>query len=60
MATDNRRILRGVRIGAETVTDPDKLDEMATPAEIAYLKTKGYIEGNFRGTKKAKSEETKQ
>jgi hypothetical protein len=54
---DNRKILRGVRIGAETVTDPDKLDRLATPQEIKYLQSKGYIEGSFKGTPRAAADE---
>jgi hypothetical protein len=55
--SDDRRIVRAVRVGTETVTDPDKLDRMATPQEIKRLLAKGHITGPFKGT--AKVEESK-
>jgi len=57
MTTDNRKILRSVRVGNETITDVDKLDEAATPEQIARLKKNGDITGNFKGTKRAASKD---
>jgi hypothetical protein len=53
---DDRKILRGVRVGSETVTDPDRLDRLATPQEIKYLQSKGYITGSFKGTPRVAAE----
>jgi hypothetical protein len=53
---ESREILRGVRIGSETITDPDKLERLATPQEIKYLLSKGYIAGPFKGTPRAAAE----
>lgn len=52
---DNRRILRGVpvpvneRLRTYAPGEEDELDEVLTPRQVAYLKARGAIEGDFTG-----------
>lgn len=42
---DERKILRGVRMGRELYTDVDELAEVATPEQLEELSAKGYVSG---------------
>lgn len=42
---DERKIMRGVRMGRETYTDVDELMEAATPEQLEDLSARGYISG---------------
>jgi hypothetical protein len=46
---DNRKIVRGIRIGTETVTDADRLESLLTAGQIASLAARGHVTGNFKG-----------
>jgi len=42
---DERKILRGVRMGRELYTDVDELQEVASKEQLEELSAKGYITG---------------
>ena len=58
---DNRKIVNGVRVGNETVTDIDKLQEAMTPEMHKRLTETGAITGDWNdGSSKAEQAATKE
>lgn len=45
---DNRKIIHGVRVGAEVITDVDKLAEVLTPEMLEHLTKSGSITGDWK------------
>ncbi len=54
---DTRKINQGVRVGKETITDPDKLEEVMTPEMQKRLEESGAIEGDWKSKGKKKDKE---
>lgn len=52
MANSDRKIIRGVRIGATAYVpgQEDELDALLSPGEVERLSGKGYIEGKWSGS----------
>jgi hypothetical protein len=52
MANSDRKIIRGVRVGATTYVagKEDELDALLTADEVKRLSDKGYIEGKWSGS----------
>lgn len=61
MANSDRKIIRGVRVGAKTYVpgQEDELDAVLTSDEAKRLSDKGYLEGKWSGKAKAEAAETK-
>jgi len=58
---DNRKIIHGVRIGSEVITDVDQLAKVMTPEMQERLEKTGSIEGDWKaeGTKEPDKAEPK-
>jgi len=55
---DDRVIHKGVFVGGKTYTDPDELEQFATPEQLQRLAEQGDISGNW-GLKPAKPADDK-